>query len=139
MVHKTALTLTVLAFFAGILTFLNSCEQQPYQMGERLFKVHCSNCHLDQGEGLGALIPPLAGSDYLKAHREKLPCIIRYGLQDTITVNGKIYAEQMAGNQILNDIQITNLSNYIYQRFGNEMPPLTFEEVEQILKTCGPK
>lgn len=70
---------------------LFSCEQQPYQMGERLYKTHCANCHMDGGEGLGALIPPLKGSDYLAANRERLACMIRYGLKDTIMVNGKVY------------------------------------------------
>jgi len=113
-----------------------SCEQQPYRMGERLYKVHCANCHMDGGEGLGALIPPLAGSDYLASNRNRLACMIRYGLKDTIVVNGKTYAEQMAPNDKLSDIQITNVVNYVLQSWGNQLPPLTFEEVEASLVKC---
>lgn len=113
-----------------------SCEQQPYRMGERLYKVHCANCHMDGGEGLGALIPPLAGSDYLASNRNRLACMIRYGLKDTIVVNGKTYAEQMAANDKLSDIQITNVVNYVLQSWGNQLQPLTFEEVEASLAKC---
>jgi len=113
-----------------------SCEQQPYKMGERLYKVHCSNCHMDNGEGLGALIPPLLGSDYLAPNRDRLACMIRNGLQDTIVVNGKTYAEQMVGNTQLNEIQITNVLNYVLQKWGNNIPPFTFEEVQQSLAGC---
>jgi len=113
-----------------------SCEQQPYRMGERLYKVHCANCHMDGGEGLGALIPPLAGSDYLASNRNRLACMIRYGLKDTIVVNGKTYAEQMAPNDKLSDIQITNVVNYVLQSWGNQLQPLTFEEVEASLAKC---
>jgi len=115
---------------------LFSCEQQPYQMGERLYKTHCANCHMDGGEGLGALIPPLKGSDYLAANRERLACMIRYGLKDTIVVNGKVYAEQMLGNDKLNDIQIANVVNFVLQSWGNNQPPLNFEEVTTALKQC---
>lgn len=118
-------------------TLLLGCEQQPYQIGERLYKVHCANCHMDGGEGLGALIPPLKGSDYLEAHRDQLACIIRYGLKDTIVVNGKIYAEQMVGNDNLNEIQITNVVNFILQSWGNDVKPLTFEEAKAGLGNCG--
>ncbi len=105
-------------------------------MGERLYKTHCANCHMDGGEGLGALIPPLKGSDYLSANRERLSCMIRYGLKDTIVVNGKIYAEQMLGNDKLNDIQIANVVNFVLQSWGNDQPPMTFEEVTTALKDC---
>lgn len=118
------------------LIFLYSCEQQPYQMGERIYKANCANCHMDNGEGLAGLIPPLAGSDYLLKERDRLVCIVRNGLQDTIVVNGKIYAEQMVGNQVLSDIQITNVVNYIIQSWGNKQTPLTFEEVQKTLEKC---
>ena len=112
------------------------CEQQPYQMGERLYKTHCANCHMDGGEGLGALIPPLKGADYLASHRDQLACIIRYGLKDTIVVNGKTYAEQMVGNDKLNDIQIANVVNFVLQSWGNGVKPVTFEEVKAGLSAC---
>ena len=116
-----------------------SCEQQPYQMGERLYQKHCANCHMDGGEGLAGLIPPLAGSDYLIQNRENLACIIRYGLSDTIVVNGKNYSEIMAGNQNLSEIHIANIANYILKAWGNQGQVLRFEEVDASLKACKPE
>jgi mono/diheme cytochrome c family protein len=91
---------------------------------------------MDNGAGLGALIPPLAGADYLTSHRNELPCVIRHGLKDTIYVNGQIYAEQMQGIKSLNEIQITNVLNYILQSWGNQGKPFTLEEVQKALQTC---
>jgi len=125
----------LLPFFL-VYTLLSSCEQQPYQMGERLYKTHCANCHMDGGEGLGALIPPLKGADYLAIHRDQLACIIRYGLKDTIQVNGETYAEQMVANDKLNDIQIANVVNYVLQSWGNNLKPMTFVEVKAGLDAC---
>lgn len=113
-----------------------ACENHPYRSGERLYKTFCANCHMDSGEGLGALIPPLAASDYLAKNRERLPCIVRRGLQDTIVVNGKIYAEKMAGMPGLSDIQIANLLNYINTNWGNKNPVFSYEAVAAILAKC---
>ncbi|MDX1910998.1 MAG: cytochrome c [Saprospiraceae bacterium] len=122
--------------FWSICLLATACDQQPYRMGERLYKTHCANCHLDKGEGLGALIPPLAGADYLVKHRDRLPCIVRHGLSDSIVVNGKSYAEQMPANNQLSDIQIANVLNFILHSWGNNAAPYTFEEVQNILKQC---
>lgn len=129
-----------LIFIITVLTVISfSCEQQPYQMGERLYKKHCANCHMDGGEGLAGLIPPLAHSDYLIQNRDHLACIIRYGLKDTIVVNGKMYAEIMAGNDNLSDIHIANITNYILKSWGNNGAVLRFEEVASSLKACKPE
>ncbi len=119
-----------------LLSLLFACENQTYQSGGRLYKTMCANCHMDSGEGLGALIPPLAGADYLEKNRDKLPCIVRQGLQDTIVVNGKVYAEKMAGMPGLSDIQVTNLLNYINTSWGNNNPPYSYEEVTELLLKC---
>lgn len=127
-------------FFLCLLTVTGtSCEQQPYQIGQRLYQVHCANCHMDNGAGLGALIPPLAGSDYLRTQRERLPCLIRHGLQDTIVVNGKLYAEQMPGNKQLNEVQITNVLNFVLQNWGNKEAPFHLDEVNKALNQCQSK
>lgn len=91
---------------------------------------------MDGGEGLGALIPPLKGSDFLAPHRNELACIVRYGLRDTISVNGKMFAEQMPPNSMLNDIQVANVVNYVLQKWSQGQKPLTFEEVEAELAKC---
>ncbi|MFM8372761.1 MAG: c-type cytochrome [Bacteroidota bacterium] len=104
-----------------------------HESGQRVYASYCANCHLDDGKGLGALIPPLANSDYMKANRAQLPLIVHYGLQDTIVVNGVTYAEKMAGMPGLNEIQVTNLLNYIGQSWGNDIEPFTFDEVKKTL------
>ena len=122
--------------FCLFLAALSSCEDQTYQSGGRIYKKACANCHMDSGEGLGALIPPLAGSDFLGKNRDKLPCIIRYGLQDTIVVNGKTYGENMAAMPGFSDIQITNLLNYVNTSWGNHNPVYSYEEVKALLEKC---
>ncbi len=110
--------------------------QSKNREGKRIYKIHCANCHMDDGSGLSALIPPLAQADYLVKNRDKLPCNLRHGLQDTIVVNGKIYAEQMPGVEKLSYIDITNVLNYINTNFGNQNPPYHPEAVRDLLLPC---
>ena len=78
------LTVSALAFTGS------GCR--PYKKGEALYKTHCANCHMPDGTGLEGNIPPLAGSDYFLANPVATACNIRYGLQDTIRVNGRVYS-----------------------------------------------
>jgi mono/diheme cytochrome c family protein len=128
-----------IALITALLTvffLLTSCESNPYQEGERTFKKFCSNCHMDSGDGLGRLMPPLAGSDFLIANRQRLPCILMTGLHDTIRVNGKVYAEEMPSMPSLSAIQITNVLNFVNNSFGNKNGVYRLDEVTNLLKDC---
>ena len=120
------------------LLFLIACQNNsPFFEGKHLYGVHCANCHGEAGVGLGALIPPLAGSDYLQINRSGLPCLLKAGLKDTIIVNGVTYEGQpMPANGLLSDIQITNILNYIGNSWGNQLPNFRLDEVQQGLKSC---
>ena len=121
---------------ATTLLFVFGCANDPYGDGAQIYKSYCANCHMDSGEGLGALIPPVNGADYLAQNRDHLPCLIRYGLQDSIVVNGKAYAEQMPAADKLSDIDITNVLNYLNTHLGNQNPLFTLEEVRSRLDHC---
>lgn len=125
--------LAVLA--AGALT-LPGCFSNNRHQGQRLYEQKCAACHGNQGEGLGRLIPPLAGADYLADHRQELPCLLRNGQHDVIVVNGVGYHNVMPGNKSLSPAQLTNLLNYIESHWGNEAAPRTIHDVEQQLETC---
>jgi mono/diheme cytochrome c family protein len=128
------------------LTLLPGCFTNKQHQGERLYVQHCAGCHGEQGEGLGHLIPPLAGSDYLAGHRAQLACIVRQGLRGPIVVNGVSYNQVMLGVQDttthhhLSPAQITNLLNYIEGHWGNRPGPAgsrTIADTEAQLRACA--
>lgn len=124
---------------AGFFSIIG-CQPNAHQEGERIYQRRCANCHGESGDGLGALIPPLRQADYLTHHRDEAPCIIRYGLTDTITVNQVVYAGQaMPANPELSDVEITNVINYIHQAWGNQLPPVRLEDVRKTLDRCDRK
>jgi hypothetical protein len=116
--------------------FQIKCETSPYTDGKDLYGKMCANCHIENGEGVGLLIPPLANADYLALYREKLPCIVLYGMNDSIVVNGKNYHEEMYGYKTLNLADLTNILNYVNNSWGNKNGVYRLDEVQAMVKKC---
>ena len=118
------------------LIILIACTANPYQEGNRLYRIHCENCHMQDGKGLRGIIPPLANSDYLVNHKEQIPCIIKHGIKGTITVNDTIYDTEMAGIPELSDVHINNILNYIYFEWNKGLKESNINEVRKSLQNC---
>jgi mono/diheme cytochrome c family protein len=121
----------------GVVGTLISCQQNPYWQGELLYNGYCVSCHMEDGSGLEGIIPPLAGADYLTLHADQVPCIIRYGIQDTIVVNGVSYHQPMAGIDNLTDIEIANIINYLNNAWGNSGAYFSIGQVRSALENCS--
>jgi mono/diheme cytochrome c family protein len=112
---------TTLALAAGI-TFFSF--QQPatthnsVATGKEIYEAQCMSCHMDQGQGLEGVYPPLAKSDYL-ADKDRLVKVIRKGLRGPITVNGVQYDGEMTGFE-LTDQETADVINYIRTSWGNK-------------------
>ena len=76
---------------------LSGCFTSTERSGRALYAQRCANCHGLDGRGLGTLIPPLAGADYLTQQRAALPGIVRQGLRGPVVVNGIRYDGIMPG------------------------------------------
>ena len=130
----TVIVFVLLGIATGIVALVTSAKSDP---GEVLYVKHCQSCHLEEGQGLGKLIPPLAGSDWLADHQYQLACIIRYGQYDSIIVNGQGYYEKMPGNETLSDGQILNIINHINSSWGNDIPEQQLIDVSEALEDCS--
>lgn len=127
----------VLAFcILTISVILHSCKNDMYSDGKWVYEQKCQTCHQADGQSLALLIPPLAGSDFLVNHKERIPCIIKHGIEEAIIVNGQEYNGIMYGVQDINEIDITNVINYINNSFGNENGFTSLEEVQSYLEVC---
>jgi mono/diheme cytochrome c family protein len=94
---------------------------------------------MEDGSGLEGNIPPLAQADYLADHQDQLACIIRYGQQDSIQVNGVTYYNAMPGVPQLSDFEIANVINYINHSWGNDLGYIQIDEVRASLERCDPE
>jgi mono/diheme cytochrome c family protein len=110
---------------------------QDLIQGQRLYTTHCSNCHQQNGEGLGKLFPPLAQADYLLENPEKVICGIKNGIIGEVVVNGTSYNQPMPANTQLTDLEIAQIMTYIGNSWGNEMGLFRTAEVRKALDGCN--
>ncbi len=126
----------LLLFSMQLAIALLSCENKPFRQGEILYLNFCANCHIEDGSGLAGNIPPLAGADFVAQNQEQLACIIRYGLEGSVMVNGLTYQNPMAGIPQLSEFEIANIINYINQAWGNDYGYLPLKTIRESLEEC---
>lgn len=119
-----------------ILFTTQSCYDDPYFKGRVLYNGYCSNCHMEDGSGLAALIPPLTDIDYLKENIARIPCSIKYGIETDLLINGIVYNEEMPENIALTDTQITEILNYVLKVLNNSKMTITDDQVRESLAGC---
>ncbi len=104
--------------------------------GERLYLLHCSNCHQRDGQGLRRVYPPVAGSDYLEANLNDVICGMKYGLQGEVTVNGIKYNQAMPGVPSLTELEIAEIATYLYNSWGAHRGVVDTRVIGPILDSC---
>lgn len=103
------------------------------QRGKQVYMQTCFACHLPDGKGIPAVFPPLAGSDYLQADRERAVRTVIKGLSGPITVNGTNYNNVMTPlGDVLNDQQIADVLTYVYNSWGNKGDAFTADQVKAV-------
>jgi len=134
--------LVALSLLTGII-ILQACQSEQelnyaryLSNGSQLYQQHCQNCHGNDGKGLGRLYPPLTDSMFLKRNKSSLACIIKYGLNDTITVNGDEFSGRMPAEPDLPDMDIAAIITYITNSFGNKQGFYDVAHAGADLNTC---
>jgi nitrite reductase (NO-forming) len=102
--------------------------------GKDVYTAQCMSCHLEQGEGIESVYPPLAKSDYLMADKKRSINEVLHGLTGPIKVKGVAYDGVMAGFEMLSDEEVSDVLNYIRNSFGNKGNAVTPEEVKALRK-----
>jgi cytochrome c551 len=111
---------------------------QYYNQGEQLFTKHCSNCHQSDGTGLGRVYPPLNVSDFMDNNFEEVICLIRYGRSGELIVNGINFNQPMPGVGNLTDLEIAEITTYIYNTWSHKKGIAEVKDVTVILNSCQP-
>lgn len=124
---------------------LGSCQSEEELLKKKyiaegmvLYRSQCQNCHQIDGTGFEKLIPPLTDTLYLRENRDRLACIIRYGMDEPILIKGVLYDQPMVANDRLTAMEIAEILTYITNAFGNSQEMFTIEEVQQALQRCRP-
>ena len=111
-------------------------KAEKIQLGKRLFTSICAACHQPTGQGLPNVFPPLAGSDFLNADKNRAIKIVINGRQGELIVNGRRFNNSMPTFP-LGDDDIANVLTFVYNSFGNAGLEVTPDEVK-FLRTQPP-
>lgn len=123
-------------FGAIVVITVSSFQQKPtfdlkasITRGKEIYVAQCLSCHMDEGQGVEEVYPPLAKSDYLMADKKRAIQQILYGASGEMKVNGKIYNLEMTGFE-LSDQDASDVVNYIRNSWGNKGGAVTPAEVK---------
>lgn len=123
---------SITVIFIGFSIFQDASLKESMERGSEIYADFCITCHLEKGEGVAHVFPPLAQSDYLLENREASIRGVKYGQQGEIIVNGITYNSAMA-DLGLEDEEIADVMNYILNSWGNSSDKIvTIEEVASV-------
>ncbi len=97
--------------------------------GQDVYVTYCISCHMEKGDGLEGVYPPLAKSDYLMADKKRSIIQVLKGVKGPMKVNRVSYDTEMQGFD-LNDQEVSDVLNYVRNSFGNKGGAITPEEVK---------
>jgi len=106
-------------------------KTERLELGRRLFTSICAACHQPTGRGLPNVFPPLAGSDFLNADKNRAIKIVINGRQGEVVVNGTRFNNTMPKFP-LDDDDIANVLTYVYNSFGNSGFEVEPQEVKPL-------
>src|SRR4051812_48306395 len=99
--------LKVIAVISLFLIALVACQSDTeiefaryYSAGSVVYQKRCQNCHGSDGKGLAALIPALTNTKRLKAEKNTLACLVRFGSKSAMNALGKSAYGEMPANNI---------------------------------------
>ena len=106
--------------------------------GKILYMQFCMACHMENGEGVPSLYPPLTQTDYVLGDKRRLIETVIHGMEGPIEVKGEKYNNIMAKLDYLRDEQIADVLTYIRSNFGNSADPVSVSEVS-MTRSAGAK
>lgn len=108
----------------------NEENTKKYERGQKLYDIHCTSCHQQDGKGLEGTFPPLANSDYLLADKTRAIKQIINGSSGEMIVNGVTYNGLMPPPMLSNE-EVCDVAYYVLNAWGNNGGDVSVEEVQQ--------
>jgi nitrite reductase (NO-forming) len=114
-------------------------KEEKIAAGAKVFATTCAACHQPSGRGLANAFPPLAGSDYLMADKDRAIGIVLGGLKGPISVNGQSFDGLMPPQSHLSDEDLANALTFVRNSWGNSGDVVTKLEVTKKRSLRGDK
>jgi len=86
---------------------------------------------MEDGSGLKRLIPSLEKSSVIETSPERLICLIRNGVPKNPETG-----QEMPPNKSLNEVEMTNIVNYLRNFLTHHRQAIKVSEVKEMLGRC---
>jgi len=120
----------IILFFSFGYNALYDDGSESIERGKKLYLLDCSSCHMQNGQGIPTLYPPLAQSDYFEKGLKAKVDVILNGAKGEMVVNGVTYNSPMEGVKYT-DEQLADILNYIGNNWGNKADIITPKEIKK--------
>jgi mono/diheme cytochrome c family protein len=101
--------------------------------GKQVYELLCQACHMPDGRGMGNVLPPLAGADFMLADRDRAAAIVLHGLSGPIKVNGVGYNASMPPlGPMLTDQQVADVLTYVFNTWDNSGEAFTAKQIREL-------
>lgn len=124
MKYRPGIIITIISLFI-LFTHFSFRQQKEFDLkasierGKTVYIIYCLSCHMENGEGIKGLYPPVAKSDYMMVDKKRSVQQILYGVSGEMIVNGVKYNTPMTGFD-LTDEQVSDVLNYMRNSWGNK-------------------
>ncbi|MBS1566943.1 MAG: cytochrome c, partial [Bacteroidetes bacterium] len=98
--------------------------------GRQVYMQYCVSCHQPDGGGVPGLNPPLEKTSFVLGNKIKLVKIVLKGMNTQEEINGETYSNVMPPFEFLKDQEISDVTTYIRNSFGNKAIAVTVPEVK---------
>ncbi len=129
---KLVVSLFSLVFLFTLLSFQKKPTfdlKASVARGKEIYLAQCITCHMEAGEGVEGIYPPLAKSDYLMADKKRAVTVVMKGMSGPLKINGKAYDGEMTAFD-LSDQETSDILNYIRNSWGNKGEVVKPEDVK---------
>jgi len=110
-------------------------DKQALSRGAALYADNCTGCHMESGEGLAQVFPPLKGSSAVQAESPDTVIHVVLAGAKVATTQGKPTGFAMpAFDWKLDDTEIADLVNYIRNAWGNHASLTSSDVVSKVRK-----
>jgi mono/diheme cytochrome c family protein len=100
--------------------------------GKIVYMQFCLACHMENGEGVPSLYPPLIQTEYVLGDKKRLIETVINGIEGPVEVKGEKFNNIMAKLDYLRDEQIAEVLTYVRSNFGNSADAVTASEVRMV-------
>ena len=98
--------------------------------GKKVYDMYCLSCHMEDGNGVPRMNPPLSKTTWVLGDKKKLIAVVLNGMDEEININGQAFSNTMAPHDFLKDEEIADVLTYIRNSFGNKASAVTTAEVK---------